>query len=314
MRQIGFLDGEADARRFAAFLVTNGTTAHAEQDGAGWAVWVREENQVDKARLAFAEFRDRPDDPRYENVEGEADSILRADAKRREQARRNVIHMRGRWGHGLARRLPLVWTLIALSIGVGLMSNMGHNRGGAAVRVLLFTDPVHMIDPQWNVGDPEALLIDVRQGQLWRLITPIFVHYGPMHLAFNMLMFYQLGGLIEQRRGTWRLGVMTLAIAACSNTAQALVPAAWGGSPFAAGMSGVVYGLFGYVWMKTLYAPELGMAISRSTVVILLAWLLLGFAGLLNRGDVQIANWTHGIGFIAGVVIGYLPELARGRM
>ena len=132
-----------------------------------------------------------------------------------------------------------------------------------------------------------------------------------MHLAFNMIMLYQLGSLIEDRRGTWRIALMILAIAACSNTVQALVPDSWGGSPFAAGMSGVVYGLFGYIWMKSIYAPELGLHISRSTVTILMIWLLLGFAGAFEQFDIRIANWTHGVGFLVGVLIGYGPELFR---
>ena len=260
MRQIGSLDQESDARRFAAFLVTSGIAAQPEKEGDRWAIWVREENQLDNARLALVEFRREPTDPRYRDVESEAQQILREEAKRREQARKNVIEMRGRWGHAAAGRHPLVLTLVALSIGVGLASNMGRDRTGATLRALLFADPVHLVrDPQWNPANVNDRFVDVRQGQVWRIITPIFVHYGAMHLAFNMIMFYQLGGMIESRRGTWRLGLMILAIAALSNLGQVLVPGE-SGTPFMAGMSGVVYGLFGYIWMKSLYAPEMGLA------------------------------------------------------
>jgi GlpG protein len=313
MRQIGLLDREADARRFADFLTTEGITSHTEPSGESWAIWVRDENHLNDARAALADFLQNPSDPKYRDLKREADLILRTEAKRRELVRKNVVQMRGRWGQGSLRSRPLVWTLMILSIGVGLASNMGRDTDSVAVRTLLFTDSHHLRDASWNLSSTADRLVDVRRGQVWRIITPMFVHFGPIHLVFNMIMFYQLGSLIEFRRGTWRLGLMILAIAASSNTAQALVPETWGGSPFAAGMSGVVYGLFGYVWMKTLYAPEMGMIVNRSTVVILMAWLFLGFFGLLNQGDVQIANWTHGIGFLAGVAIGYVPELLRGR-
>lgn len=312
MRQIGTLDHEDEARRFAAFLVTSGIAAQPEPDGQCWAIWVREENQLEHARLALAEFRRDPADPRYRDVESEAQQILREEAKRREQARKNVIEMRGRWGHVAGGRRPLVLTLVVLSIGVGLASNMGREKLGATVRALAFADPIHLRDPQWNPTVVNDRLIDVRQGQLWRVITPIFVHWGAMHLAFNMIMFYQLGSMVEVRRGTWRLGLMILAIAALSNLGQALLPGE-SGTPFFAGMSGVVYGLFGYIWMKSVFAPEMGLALHRTTVIILMAWLFLGFAGVLNRGDVRIANWTHGIGFLAGLAIGYIPELIRQR-
>ena len=73
------MDREADARRFAAFLVTSGVTAHAEQDGEGWAIWVRDENQVEAGRTAFRDFRRNPDDARYRGVErdGRLDSPAR---------------------------------------------------------------------------------------------------------------------------------------------------------------------------------------------------------------------------------------------
>jgi GlpG protein len=312
MRQIGSLNREADARRFADFLITEGFGAHAEQAGDSWVVWVRDENHIESARAAFAEFQSNPQDLKYRNLQREASLILRTDAKRRELARKNLVPVRWKWGVVSRGGRPLVWTLIILSCGVGLFSNMGRDTDSVVVRTLLFTDPAHARESGWSLASTADRLVDIQHGQAWRFITPMFVHYGTIHLAFNMIMLYQLGSLIELRRGTWRLGLMVLAIAASSNTAQALVPIDWGGSPFAAGMSGVVYGLFGYVWMKTLYAPRMGMFVSRSTVVILLAWLLLGFAGFLNRGDTAIANWTHGVGFAAGVAIGYIPEVLGG--
>jgi GlpG protein len=314
MRQIGLLETEADAERLAAYLVTEGIAAQAESDGDGWAIWVRDENHLERARQEFADFRHNPNDPRYQGVERAAESMRREEERRRERARKNVVTMRGRWGRLSARRRPLVLTMIALSVFVGMASNMGKDQNGGVMRTLLFCSAEHLRNLQWNQNNLTDRLIDVRHGELWRLITPIFVHYGSMHLAFNMVMFYQLGSLIEDRRGTWRFGLMTLAIAALSNGAQALVPIAWGGSPFAAGMSGVVYGLFGYVWMKTLYAPELGLYVSRTTVVILMAWLLLGIAGALDSSTARIANWAHAVGFLAGVAIGYLPEAWKIRV
>ena len=44
----------------------------------------------------------------------------------------------------------------------------------------------------------------VRKGDVWRLVTPIFLHGGWIHLLFNMYMFFQFGALIETRKGTWR--------------------------------------------------------------------------------------------------------------
>jgi GlpG protein len=305
MRQVGLLENEGDAERFAAYLVTEGVAAHAEVDGDGWAIWVRDENQVDKAKEAFEDFCLDPNGQQYTQVRQEAERILRKERKQREQTRKNMVDIRGKWGRPSASRRPLVVTLIALSAGVALASKMGAAQEGIFMRSLLFCDTMQL--QGWDPYQLMDRLIDIRQGELWRVITPIFVHYGPWHLAFNMIMFYQLGGLVEDRRGTWRTGLMVLAIAATSNTVQALVPPSLGGSPLAAGMSGVVYGMFGYIWIKSIYAPEMGFYIGRSTVFILMLWLLLGISGVLGQMGMHIANWTHAIGFLVGVAIAYAP-------
>ena len=79
------------------------------------------------------------------------------------------------------------------------------------------------------------------------------------------------------------------------------------------GMSGVVYGLLGYAWMKTRYDPFAGILIRTDAVVILLIWFLIGvFNGFSSMG-LHMANWAHGVGFLAGLVIGYAPVLFRKR-
>ena len=47
----------------------------------------------------------------------------------------------------------------------------------------------------------ESVYQIVGSGQVWRLITPILLHFGLMHILFNMYMLYILGGLLEGRLG-----------------------------------------------------------------------------------------------------------------
>jgi GlpG protein len=63
-----------------------------------------------------------------------------------------------------------------------------------------------------------------------------------------------------------------------------------------------VYALLGYIWVKGRRDPSLGLGLSRQTVVILLAWLGLGFTGLLGN----IANYAHLGGLVAGLLLGLL--------
>jgi GlpG protein len=107
---------------------------------------------------------------------------------------------------------------------------------------------------------------------------------------------------------------MVLTIAIVSNVVAALVPIDMGGSLRGGGMSGVLYGVFGYLFIKSRWEPELGMRIPQSTVIILLAWMLLGFTGVLDQliGG-HMGNWAHGIGFLTGVVIAAVPLVLRSK-
>ena len=86
MRQIGTLPTESDAKRFTAYLITESISVHAEQEGAEWAIWIRDENQLEKAREEFSHFREHPNDVRYEGVEQQADPLVRCEAAHIEKA------------------------------------------------------------------------------------------------------------------------------------------------------------------------------------------------------------------------------------
>src|SRR4029077_17402348 len=63
-------------------------------------------------------------------------------------------------------------------------------------------------------------LPEIRHGQIWRLVTPMLIHFGALHILFNMLWLRDLGSMIEGRQSSWLLGLLVLVVAACSNLAQ----------------------------------------------------------------------------------------------
>src|SRR5439155_4870026 len=65
---------------------------------------------------------------------------------------------------------------------------------------------------RWTKG-----LEEVRRGEVWRLITPIFIHFNLLHIFFNMLWLRDLGTLIELRRGGKYLLLQVVLIGAISN-------------------------------------------------------------------------------------------------
>ena len=164
-----------------------------------------------------------------------------------------------------------------------------------------------LVLPPLLIGRPGSpFLADLLAGELWRLFTPIFVHFGALHLLFNMMWLWDLGGAIERLKGGPFLALFVAASGAASNLLQYAITR----SPDFGGMSGVVYALLGYVWMQGRFNPAFGIALHRSTVAMMLAWYALCWTGWLG----PIANWAHTGGLAMGVAWGFLdrrPPRAR---
>ncbi|MHB8864791.1 MAG: rhomboid family intramembrane serine protease [Pirellulaceae bacterium] len=301
MRQVGSLPDQREAERFAAYLVTQGIDAHAEQDTHNWAVWVRDEDRIDQARESLEHFKGDPEDHRYRGVERDAEVIRRGEFQRRVSAQKNVVEMRSRWRQPSMRRAPLTMTVIVLSVLVTLMGNFGKAQRGIGRTMnqqLTFCTPADYVMANKNP------LASLAKGEVWRAITPVFLHLSPLHLAFNMIMFFQFGALFESLKGTVRLGLLMLVIAVVSNIGQAVAPSAWGGTFLFGGMSGVVYGLFGYAWVKSTFVPEPGFHVSQGTVLILVGWLIL----CMTPAIPNIANVAHVVGLVVGMTLAYVPS------
>ncbi|MGD8173955.1 rhomboid family intramembrane serine protease GlpG [Vibrio sp. TRT 21S02] len=136
-----------------------------------------------------------------------------------------------------------------------------------------------------------------QQWQLWRWVTHAILHFSVIHIAFNLLWWWQLGGDIEKKLGSGRLLKLFLLSAALSGAGQYWVEGANFG-----GLSGVVYALVGYLWVLGARAPQLGLSMPKPVIGFMLVWLILGFV----QPFMAIANTAHLAGLLAGVGIGFL--------
>ncbi len=131
--------------------------------------------------------------------------------------------------------------------------------------------------------------------QSWRFITPAFLHFSVLHIAFNLLWWWELAGVVEKQQGKLRLILLFLFTAITSNLAQFYLV-----GPYFGGLSGVVYGLVGYCWLFGILNKNSRVNLPHSYFLFLLAWLVLGFINIL---PVNVANYAHLVGLLAGLLL-----------
>jgi len=145
------------------------------------------------------------------------------------------------------------------------------------------------------------------EGQWWRLVSPMLLHFGVLHLAMNSLWYWELGKRIELRQGPWMLLGLTLLFSLVSNLAQHYTS----GPSLFGGLSGVLYGLLGHIWLYQWLAPNRHFNLPKGVLVMMLIWLvvcLTGVVGTLGLG--HIANAAH----VGGLLIGCLTGLLGGAL
>lgn len=149
---------------------------------------------------------------------------------------------------------------------------------------------------------------NIRQGQYWRLVTPIFLHYGFVHIAFNALWLGFLGFRIEAVFGGWRFLLLVLLLAVISNVAQALVsfPIAFGG------VSGVVYGLFSFVWIVGTLSQEPRFQMPPALFPLISLLMLISWTGAFDAiAGGEVADTAHTVGYLAGLSFGLIVGLMK---
>ncbi|ASV38408.1 MULTISPECIES: rhomboid family intramembrane serine protease [Pseudomonas] len=197
------------------------------------------------------------------------------------------------------RQSPVTALVLLASIIVGALTLLGENL--QAMSWLTFLQ--FRIVGEYIQFTP--LADSLAAGQWWRLVTPMLIHFGILHLAMNGMWYWELGRRIEARQGSINLLGLTLLFSLVSNYAQYV----FGGPGLFGGLSGVLYGLLGHCWIFQLLSPNPAYRLPRGVLVMMLVWLLLCLSGLVSMiGFGEIANAAH----VGGLVIGCLTGLLGG--
>lgn len=135
-------------------------------------------------------------------------------------------------------------------------------------------------------------------GEWWRLLTPIWLHGGILHLAFNMYALYVLGSQLEHVYGHARFLLLYLLAGFAGNVMSLLMsPARSLGSSTAIFGLLAAYGVF--LYRNRAFFGERG----RPALVNILTIAVINFIIGLSPG---IDNWGHLGGFLAGVGFAWL--------
>lgn len=290
MRLLAEFDDETTAQRLGDYFVTQSIDNEVESDDGVWNLWIKDDDQLDEANTVYHRFLRDPQADEFTNCQAEA-------KKRREKLRKEGerYHRRLRDGRLATAQTasapgPVTWTIVGLCVLVGAFTG--------------FSDPFKTMEALFISATPPqvAFLPEVRQGEVWRLITPAILHGDILHLAFNMYWMLFFGAAVESKSGSRFLAGLCFLIALGSNFAQYILV-----NHMFVGLSGVVYGLFGFVWVMSRRAPMTGYRLDQGTATILMIFFFIGFLGFLG-----VANYVHAGGLILGATTGFI-ESARKR-
>ncbi len=273
MKQLLVINDARLAQSFADYLGSRGLHCELTQSETGITVWLADESRVAEAEVEVKRFLKEPFHPRYAEASwqsGTPNQRIDYQAGHHSLSAQFLIH---------AGPLTLLVMLLCLCL-------FGLQFIGLDIYAALSFHP----DLQQLTG-----------WQIWRFVTPAFLHFTPLHLIFDLMWWWYLGGMVERKLGSSKLLLLLLVGAAIPNLCEFLVS-----GPDFGGLSAVVNVLVGYVWMLGKRHPDGELQLPDGLFMFMLVWVAIGFSGLLGS---NLANTAH----LSGLVIGLLHGWLDGR-
>lgn len=271
MQLLTTLNNPRAAQAFIDYMAANKIEIQMMPDASGqFCLWVLHDQDIESAQAELQAFLQNPYHEKYQAASWEI-----ADQKRPQfhYASPNLLN--------LIKAKAGVFTLLIMALCIIIFALQTFGAGEAIFSALHFPAQVSQ---QW---------------QVWRWVSHALLHFSVMHIAFNLLWWWQFGGDLEQRLGSVTLIKLFLVSAILSGAGQYWVEGANFG-----GLSGVVYALAGYLWIIGQRAPQLGLSLPRSLMGFMLIWLVLGYV----QPFMAIANTAHLAGLISGVVLAWIDS------
>lgn len=204
-----------------------------------------------------------------------------------------------------AARFPLTISLVLINLiafPLGLAASNGeYSEMFQRMMLVAFEirgDRIYFADLGYTFGS----------GQYWRLISPMLIHFGWLHITFNLLWVWEIGRRIEFLHGASVFVLLTLFSGLMANLGQYWLV----GVSLFGGMSGVLFGFIGYCMVWDIFSSGRRFGIARPIYIGMLVFLVIGFTGAFDfLGLGNLANGAHLGGVIAGVIMAALGLLLK---
>lgn len=261
------------AQAFVDYMATRGITLRVEHEN-GYTLWLDDDSKVDLVENELNQFIRDPYHPRYQAASWQAGNTA---SGLHYQSTSLMTQIRQRAG-------PLTLSVMALCVAIFILMQIVGDR---AVMSWL----------AWPDSDQRV--------ELWRWFSHALLHFSLLHIAFNLMWWWYLGGAVEKRLGSGKLFVILLISALLSGWMQSKFSGVMFG-----GLSGAVYALMGYAWLRGERDPDSGIHLERGLMAFAVIWLGVGYMGWFG---LSIANAAHVTGLVVGLAMAFVDTQKRRR-
>lgn len=264
MMRITHFNNPRLAQAFVDYMATRGVALRIEH-GEAYTILLDDESQAAVVENELQQFVRDPLHPRYQDASWQSGNTASGLQYQRSSLLANIRERAG----------PLTMTVMIACVAVFILMQI------VGDRTMLYW-------LAWPADEGQYF-------QVWRWFSHALLHFSLLHIAFNVMWWWYLGGAVEKRLGTGKLVVIALISALLSGWMQAKFSGIWFG-----GLSGVVYALMGYAWLRGERDPESGIFLERGLMAFAILWLVIGYFGAFG---LAIANAAHVTGLLVGLAM-----------
>ncbi|MED6332344.1 MAG: rhomboid family intramembrane serine protease [Pseudomonadota bacterium] len=268
------LEINVDLRSYSQFLHNQSVNHRIIEESGKQILWVNTEQEAQFVAQSLQRFLDE------KNIHSLSTGF---DLKEIQFLGKKIINAT----LGEFLRSPITMGLASCCLIIAIVSQFGNESD--RVRLLFYPAIASssLIGLLGDLSNPTIIL---------RTLTPMFLHFGELHLIFNILWLWYFGKQLEAIHPVWIFLGLILLISFVSNTTQYI----YIGYNNFGGMSGVVYGLVAYTWVIRTFMPRSRLVLNTNMFVFFVVALVL----MEIFASSWIATAAHVGGLGSGLLLG----------